>query len=132
MVFKKKNVHLQKKSKMNIDIVDLNLEKWHDWWDKNKESYQNVYIYTFPELYMNKHDSDVYIFLWDDGKLKAESYEVRLIMPSYDFGLFNYTSEIDRTFYGEDKESAYKQMLEWSNKMTEVITELNEKLCKEL
>lgn len=117
---------------MNIDIVDLNLEKWHDWWNENKESYQNVYIYTFPELYMNKHDSDVYIFLWDDGKLKAESYEVRLIMPSYDFGLFNYTSEIDRTFYGEDKESAYKQMVEWSNKMTEVITELSKKLCKEL
>lgn len=117
---------------MNIDIVDLNLKKWHDWWDKNKEPYQNVYIHTFPELYMNKHDSDVYIFLWDDGKLKAESYEVRLIMPSYNFDLFNYTSEIDRTFYGADKEDAYKQMVEWSIKMTETITELNEKLCKEL
>lgn len=117
---------------MNIDIVDLNLEKWHDWWDKNKKPNQNVYIYTFPDLYMDKYDSDVYIFLWDDGKSKIESYEIRLIMPSYDFGTGNYTSEIDRTFYGADKEEAYMKMLEWSNKMTETITELNEKLCKEL
>ena len=117
---------------MNIDIVDLNLEKWRDWWNENKKSYQNVYIYTFPELYMDKYDSDVYIFLWDDGKSKIESYEIRLIMPSYDFGTGNYTSEIDRIFYGADKEEAYTKMLEWSNKMTETITELNEKLCKEL
>lgn len=112
---------------MKIDIVDMNLASNQDWWCAQKENSMNyVYVYSFPKFYMDRKEADAYVFLWDDGKEKHESYEVYLIMP------YSNPHRIEETFYGADKEEAVGNMLKWIDEHINFINELNKGLCEAL
>lgn len=110
---------------MKIDIVDMNLDSNREMWEKQHTSGW-VYVFSFPDFYMNQNDADVYVFLYDDGKEKHESYEVYLRMP------YANPHCIEETFYGADREEAMANMLEWVNGHINFINELKQGLCEAL
>ena len=108
---------------MKIDIVDMNLKSNQEMWEK-QHTHGWVYAYSFPDFYMQRNDSDVYVFLYDDGKEKYESYEVYLRMPHAN------PHQIEETFYGADQEEAMSNMLKWIDEHINFLNELKQRLCE--
>lgn len=112
---------------MKVEIVDMNLQENQDLWGKEwDKGLGSCYVYGYA--YMQHHDSDAYVFLWDDGKEKHESYEAHLRMPYW-------TSDGERhhteySFYGADRKEAMLKLIEWLNEHVEFLTELKGKVCE--
>lgn len=109
---------------MKIDIIDMNLPEWKEWWESNRPS-NDVYRWDFPVMYRRYYyNADAYIFMWDDGKGKHESFEIELFVPINEpYG------EINETFYGYNKIEAMAQLLEWLRGYSEIISKLNTEVC---
>lgn len=115
---------------MKVEIVDMNLPANEELW-KNRykaKSSCGVYIYDFPLLYMDEHEADVFVFLWDDGKGKHESYEAHLMTTPFKYVSNNHTTEA--TFYGADRSEALKEMTKWLDEHVNFVIELRKEVCE--
>lgn len=91
---------------MQIKVIDLNDEHLYQEWKKlNRDK---VYLWDIKDLVLDgkmfEEKFDAYIFLWDDGKGKHESYEVNFVIP-YD-PIENNVLNIDHTWYGATQKEA--------------------------
>ena len=115
---------------MKVEIVDMNLPANEELW-KNQykaKSSCGVYIYDFPSLYMDEHEADVFVFLWDDGKGKYESYEAHLMTTPFKYVSNNHTTEA--VFYGADRSEALKEMTKWLDEHVNFVIELRKEVCE--
>lgn len=114
---------------MKVEIVDMNLPANEELWTKQYKAKSScgVYIYDFPSLYMDEHEADAFVFLWDDGKGRYESYEVHLMTP-FKYVSNNHTTEA--TFYGADRSEAMQKMTEWLNEHVNFVIELRKEVCE--
>lgn len=114
---------------MKVEIVDMNLQENEDLWDNEwNKGLCSCYVYSFPDAYMQHHDSDAYVFLFDDGKDKHESYEAHLRMPYWTMD--DERRQVEASFYGADRDEAIHKLNEWLNKQVEFVTELKESVCE--
>lgn len=113
---------------MKVEIVDMNLQENLDLWEKEwNKGLGSCYVYSFPDAYMQHHDSDVYVFLYNDGKEKHESYEAHLRMP---IRWADDNHLVESSFYGADRDEALRNLNEWLNKHVEFVKELKSKVCE--
>ena len=113
---------------MKIKIEDLNsdvlYQTWHD--SLHKPNSSGVYVWEIKEMILNgkvyDEKFDAYIFLWDDGKGKHESYEVNFVVP-YD-PVEDNVLVIDHTWYGANQKEAIENFKQGIKETFEKFREL--------
>ena len=99
---------------MKIAMIDLDAPEIRSEWENYRRGQSYVYSYDAIDLYYNGtiggfKNFDLYVFKWDDGKGKHESYEVTVKIPVLD--------DMTLCFYGEDEKEAMGQFKEWLTDM---------------
>ena len=111
---------------MKLKVVDLNDPQLYQEWKNTQPKNSGVYVWGIKDLILGgkifKEPYDAYVFLWDDGKGKNESYELNFVIP-YNSISDNLLS-IDETWYGENRSEATSKFIIWFQQTNVKLEEL--------
>ena len=110
---------------MKLKVVDLNDPELYQEWKNTQPKKSGVYVWEIKDLILEgkifKEPYDAYVFLWDDGKGKHESYELNFVIP---YNPIDNNLSIDETWYGENRSEATRKFIIWFQQTNVKLEEL--------